>query len=277
MCGLFGFHTSGRQHPSWLKPFSRHLAEETEARGYHATGFAYWKPRALPGGKGQVWFSKGPFRASQFCVGKAWDEVFHRHSQTLIGHTRWATSGPASENKNNHPHFAGARPVVLVHNGIVNWWERAAYTPRQVSACDSEALALCMADSQDPMTGASRTFDEFPRSSFACAALDGRTGDLFLWRNSGSPLHVWEFKGGLLVWASTEEILCRAWMRSAKVPEPRKEWEFPAFDLLRIGLFGKRETVKHKPPAPEKFRDAWTWQLNDWRSAYTESGGGYGE
>jgi len=132
MCGVFGFiarKAGARPNLSHLE----NMAEVAELRGDHAYGLAW-----IENGTNRLRMHKAPggvtdnldtLKAAIDCT-------------MLIGHTRWATHGSASDNANNHPHPCDGGWIV--HNGVVtNDIELIdEFNHLPVSECDSEVIGL---------------------------------------------------------------------------------------------------------------------------------------
>ena len=153
MCGIVGY-IGPHQAVDFLIEGLRRL----EYRGYDSSGVA-----TIDGG--------------EFCITKtagrvddlvARLETHPAHGTIGIGHTRWATHGPASD-LNAHPHIGGDNVVALVHNGVIENFrelkqqlaERGYYCK---SATDTEVVAHLVAaelDARHPAAEAASPADRY--------------------------------------------------------------------------------------------------------------------
>ena len=101
MCGIIGY-IGARE----AAPLLYNGLKKLEYRGYDSAGIA-----SLTDGRIAMRRTVGKLNNLEQLLGE------QPISGTMgIGHTRWATHGPPSE-QNAHPHRAG--DVVVIHNGII--------------------------------------------------------------------------------------------------------------------------------------------------------------
>ena len=104
MCGIVGYVGAQEACPFLLTGLQR-----LEYRGYDSAGIA------TLGGNNGVQLSRAVGRIQR--LSEATQKNPHRGTSG-IGHTRWATHGPATE-ENAHPHLGGTGQVVIAHNGVI--------------------------------------------------------------------------------------------------------------------------------------------------------------
>ncbi|MEP9363098.1 glutamine--fructose-6-phosphate transaminase (isomerizing) [Nocardioides sp. CN2-186] len=177
MCGIVGYVGTQQAAPILLEGLTR-----LEHRGYDSAGLA------LLGSTG-IKVAKRAGRVRDLA-----DGLPKRFAGKVgIGHTRWATHGPAND-VNAHPHTDGKGLVAIVHNGIID--NAAALRKRLTdegvdlaSDTDSEVLAHLVAGSDaETLEG---------KVSEALAAIEGTYGlavmhadfpDRLVVARNGSPL-----------------------------------------------------------------------------------------
>jgi len=108
MCGIVGYIGKRDAQPIILGALKR-----LEYRGYDSCGIA-----VLSNGKIEVFKERGTIDELEKALGGT------RISGTVgIGHTRWATHGEPSR-RNAHPHTDCKGDIVVVHNGIIENFQR---------------------------------------------------------------------------------------------------------------------------------------------------------
>jgi len=177
MCGIVGYVGNQNAAPLLIEGLSR-----LEYRGYDSAGIA------VLGGRGaQVFRSVGRVRDLEASLPR------RLAGKAGIGHTRWATHGPATEN-NAHPQTSEDRRISVVHNGIIDnaatLRERLdARGVKLTSETDTEVIAHLVALSEaSTLEGA--VLDTLSRitGTYAIAVLDERHPDRLVVARNGSPL-----------------------------------------------------------------------------------------
>ncbi|MDO4431930.1 MAG: glutamine--fructose-6-phosphate transaminase (isomerizing) [Aerococcaceae bacterium] len=131
MCGIVGFIGQGNVQEVLVQGL-----EKLEYRGYDSAGIYVVDSQA----QGHLFKEEGRIAKLREAVNFDMDAVVG------IGHTRWATHGPATQ-YNAHPHRSNSGRFVLVHNGVIeNYAELKAHYLSEVtflSDTDTEvAVAL---------------------------------------------------------------------------------------------------------------------------------------
>jgi glutamine---fructose-6-phosphate transaminase (isomerizing) len=143
MCGIIGYVGRKAASPILLEGLRR-----LEYRGYDSAGVAIVHDAGLlvRKKKGKIDDGLAPALAADPAAGLLG-----------IGHTRWATHGPPSD-ENSHPHLDQSGKIAVVHNGVIENYDRlqarllkAGHTFR--SGTDTEVLAHLIGECYEKYRG----------------------------------------------------------------------------------------------------------------------------
>lgn len=179
MCGIVGYIGRQEAAPVVLEGLTR-----LEHRGYDSAGVAVLGNRGV-----RVVKQAGRVRDLAGVLPKRFAGA------TGIGHTRWATHGPATD-ANAHPHTDEAGRVAVVHNGIIDnsaalRAELADAGVTLASDTDTEVLAHLVARSDaDTLEGKVRDALGAVVGTYGVAVLHADFPDRIVVARNGSPLVV---------------------------------------------------------------------------------------
>src|SRR6201999_3515553 len=131
MCGIIGYIGKKSASPILLEGLRR-----LEYRGYDSAGVAIIDTADLLIRKKKGKINEGLARTLQQQPAEGY---------LGIGHTRWATHGPPAD-ENSHPHLDQAGKIAVVHNGVIENYDRLKNKLIQLghtfqSSTDTEVLA----------------------------------------------------------------------------------------------------------------------------------------
>ena len=180
MCGILGYIGPREAQPILLEGLRR-----LEYRGYDSAGIA-----TLSGSRLHV-----RKRAGRLANLAARLVEHPAPGNVGIGHTRWATHGPAND-RNAHPHVGGDGVVVVVHNGVI---ENYLALKRQLqdegavfrSDTDSEVVAHLIAKYlDDDLAAAVAVAVPLLKGTYGLAVISPRDPGVLVGARLGSPLVV---------------------------------------------------------------------------------------
>ena len=187
MCGIVGYTGPKEAYPIVITGLKR-----LEYRGYDSTGVAL-----LNSGL-KVYKKKGRVAdLEESIIGK------DLHSNTGIGHTRWATHGEPSD-VNAHPHTSASGKLAMIHNGII---ENYAQLKKELtnkgyvftSETDTEVLLNFIEDIKEnnkcDLEEAVRVALKRVTGAYVILILNSETPDTIIAARKGSPLVIGVGKG----------------------------------------------------------------------------------
>lgn len=201
MCGIVGYVGREQAAPILLDGLSK-----LEYRGYDSAGMAIYD-----GEKINIQKSIGRL--------KALSELTHDGDKMPgtvgIGHTRWATHGEPS-NVNAHPHFNADGSIAVVHNGIIENYQKLkarleSKGYRFISATDTEVVAHLLdyyykKYGQDPLAAVTKVIHRV-EGSYALGIIFLDRPNLVYSVRKDSPLIVGHADGGNLIASDVPAVL----------------------------------------------------------------------
>jgi hypothetical protein len=174
--------------------------------------------------------------------------IYFTDVHTFLMHTRQHTKGLACYNENNHPFVT--KNFVLAHNGSVyNDTEVIhEFKIETTIECDSYALVALIQhffDQGKTVLESIRAMSRALRGNYACWLYHKDTKDLYLFRNSTSPLSYFlDEKNQLMVFASTEENIMFAYDDKNMSDQIKEltQGEIYKFEDNQVKMIGKLET-----------------------------------
>lgn len=236
MCSLFGLIDYDKRLTMKQKNrILNTLARECEVRGTDATGIAY-----NFGGRMRIY--KRPLPAHKMRL-----HIPNRVS-VIMGHTRMTTQGSEKYNQNNHP-FAGktdGNSFALAHNGVL-WNDKDLKLLEQLPVTSVETdsyVAVQLLEKQKALDFDSlKAMAEKVEGSFVFTALDSEDSIWFV--VGDNPLCIFYYEGFLL-YASTEEILCKTAKR-LRLSTPVNVQKPEEGEILKIDRTGRVTTGSFAP------------------------------
>lgn len=204
MCGIGGFSLSkgSKINPRVL---SNALLSALEDRGYMASGFAWHGPD-----------SSGHFKDAKPGSGLAVKSM-PKNAHTAIVHTRLATHGSTTDNRNNHPVLSPSKELALVHNGVIynHNYVRSILQNRIKFEVDTAVIPALIEESGHDL-GSLRELD----GDAAIAWLrNDEQGVLNVARLEHSPLTICQVADGSFIFASTESLLWKVLIQLDLMPD----------------------------------------------------------
>lgn len=180
MCGIVGYNGKNQAAEILLKGL-----EKLEYRGYDSAGIAFQTSSGV-----KMFKEKGRIADLR----KAVMEEIDAH--VGIGHTRWATHG-VPDQKNSHPHKSASGRFTLVHNGVIENYEKLTreYLQDVQLNSDTDTEIIVQLIEHFSFTGM-KTDEAFRKAlsllhgSYAIAMLDDQDPDTIFVAKNRSPLLV---------------------------------------------------------------------------------------